>query len=136
MGLFSKRPPRFSDAASKNRFVEEWVASVLEEAGGSADDSRASELADMAADGVVRAALRSVGEAYKDPGVVTYLEGLETSRLSWRVDEMYQTTIDLATSGRPGPVLRERIGAFDKKVNEVFEEIRANYVTYARTNYQ
>lgn len=64
------------------------------------------------------------------------MEELGSDRLSWRVDEMYNTTIEIATSGRPGPVLRERIGAFDKKVNEVFEEIRSNYVDYARTNYK
>ncbi len=90
----------------------------------------------MAADGIVRSSLRSVAEAYGDSQVVAYLEGLDATRLSRFVDDMYTTTIEMATAGRPGPVLRERIGAFDKKVNEVFEEIRPNYVSYARTNYR
>ncbi len=136
MGLFSKRPPTFSGAASKSRFVEEWIAGLLEEAGCRADHPGASQLADMAADGIVRSSLRSVGEAYGDSQVVAYLEGLDATRLSRFVDDMYTTTIEMATAGRPGPVLRERIGAFDKKVNEVFEEIRPNYVSYARTNYR
>jgi hypothetical protein len=136
MGLFSKGPPTFSDAVSKNRFIEEWVGGILEEAGCRADHPQASEMADTAADGIVRSSLRSVGEAYKDYQVVAYLEELDVTRLSWRVDEMYKTTIEMATAGRPGPVLRERIGAFDKKVNEVFQEIRPNYVAYARTNYK
>jgi hypothetical protein len=92
-------------------------------------------MADMAADGIVRQALKAVGETYHDHGVVTYLEGLPRERLSWRIDEVYNATIDLATAGRPGPVLRERIKAFDTKVDDTFPSIRSNYVEYARINY-
>ncbi len=135
MGFFSKRPPAFSGAVSKNRFVEQWVAAVFEEAGCDVADPRAQEMADMAVDGIVRESLKAVGEAYRDHDVVTYLERLDRTRLSWRVDEIYNTTIELATAGRPGPVLRERISAFDRKLNETFVDIRPNYVNYARTNY-
>ena len=90
----------------------------------------------MAADGIVRQALKAVGEAYHDHSVVTYLEGLPRERLSWRIDEVYTVVIEMATAGRPGPVLRERIKAFDDKVNETFPDIRSNYVEYARINYE
>ena len=49
---------------------------------------------------------------------------------------MYRTTIELATAGKSGPALRARISAFDGRVNETFESIRGNYVSYAHTNYR
>jgi hypothetical protein len=134
MGLFSKRPSTFSSAVSKAQFVQEWVGGVLDEAG--CDGSRAEEMADTATNGVVRQSLKAVGEQYNDHGVVSYLEALDESRLSWRVDEIYNAVIEIATSGRSGPVLRERIAAFDRKLDEAFVSIRSNYVEYAKLNYK
>jgi hypothetical protein len=134
MTLFKKRPPNFSQAGSKAKFLQEWVAGVLQEAGVSPDHPAAEDLANLAANGIVRSCLKSVGEAYHDHGVVTYLEGLDGDRMSWRVDEIYNATIEMATAGRPGPVLRERISAFDRKLNETFVEIRPNYVNIVQVN--
>jgi hypothetical protein len=133
VGLFTKRPPTFSGAVSKRQFVQEWVIGVLDEAG--CDHARADEMADTAANGIVRQSLKAVGEAYQDYGVVTYLDGLDETKLSWRADEIYNAVIELATAGRPGPILRERISAFDRKLDETFTSIRPNYVEYAKTNY-
>lgn len=134
MGFFSRRPT-FGDAVSKQQFVENWVAGILSEAEARRDSvDGVSRLTDMAADGVVRQALRATAESYGEHDVVRYLEGLELAGLIYRVDEFYRRTIDMATTGRPGPVLRERLSAFDKGVDKVFGDLRPNYVEYARIN--
>jgi hypothetical protein len=134
MPLFKKRAPTFSGASSKGRFLESWVAGVFEEAGVDRAHPGAEDLANMAATGIVRSCLRGVADAYGDHQVLSYLEQLQTDGLWRRVDEMYDTSVELATAGRPGPILRERITAFDKKLDEGFAEMRPNYVNTVRVN--
>lgn len=137
MGFFKRRPPSFSDAVSKTTFVHEWVAGVLEEAGcdGPATEM-AREMANTAAEGVVRQGLRAVAEAYSDHEAVRYLEAIDPAGLVDRVDEVYNATIEIATAGRSGPVLRERIKAFNQQIDENFNELRPNYLQYARINFK
>jgi len=134
MVLFKRQAPKFSQTASKGEFLQEWVVGILQEAGVSQEHPGAEDLANLAANGIVRGCLKSVGEAYHDHAVVTYLEGLDGDRMSWRVDEIYNATIEIATAGRPGPVLRERISAFDRRLNETFVDIRPNYVNIVQVN--
>jgi hypothetical protein len=76
-----------------------------------------------------------VAEGYHDDDVVRYLDGLDLAGLVYRVGDVYNTVIEMATAGRPGPVLRERIAAFDRQVAENFTDLRPNYVEYTRINY-
>jgi hypothetical protein len=134
MSLFKRRTPTFSGAASKSQFLKDWVAGVFDEAGVDRARPGSEDLANMAANGVVKRCLSSVADDYGDHQVLSYLEQLEPDGLWRRVDQMYNTSLELATEGRPGPILRERIAAFDRKLDEAFTEIRPNYVNTVRTN--
>jgi hypothetical protein len=134
MPLFKRRAPTFSTAPSKRQFLEDWVAGVFEEAGLDRTNPATEDLTNMAANGIVRPCLKEVADAYGDHQVLSYLQQLDPDGLSWRVDEMYNTSIELATTGRPGPVLRERTNAFNKKLDETFAEIRPNYVDTVQAN--
>lgn len=137
MGFFKRRPPTFSDAVSKTQFLEDWAGEILVEAGcDSTDHNVVYELANTAADGAVRQGLKAVAESYQDHDVVDYLEALALDGLVYHADAMYKATIDKATAGRPGPVLRERISAFNGQLDQNFTDLRPNYVEYARVNYK
>jgi hypothetical protein len=135
MGFFTRRAPTFSNAASKSQFMSEWATGVLVEAGCRQDHEQAQQLAQTAADGVLRQALVSVSSDLGERQITSYLQGLDPDVLLYLVDEMYSRTIEMATAGRPGPALRARISRFDSTIDQTFAELRPNYVNYAQVNF-
>ncbi|HEV2866185.1 MAG TPA: hypothetical protein VGX37_06690 [Allosphingosinicella sp.] len=137
MGLFTRKPPAFSRASDKSAFVREWVASVLQEAGCAVNGAHADQLADMTSEGVVRQGLKAAAEDNGDDAVVAWLEGLPQTGLLAQLTAIYYQALDMSEArGGPGPALRNRLAAYGRTVDETFESIRSNYVSYARTNFR
>ena len=137
MGFFTRKPPAFSGAPDKSAFVREWVASVLQEAGCAAHGTHADQLADMASEGVVRQGLKAAAEANGDTPVVAWLEDLPQTGLLPQLTTIYTQTLDMSEArGGHGPALRNRLAAYGRTVDETFESIRFNYVSYAQTNFR